>query len=365
MNRRLSITRVVRGAGLCAACLTGAGVQAQVTLYGVVDVSLGRAPSAGQGSTLHMMSGVQSGSRWGLHGSEDLGNGLRAVFQLEGGLLANTGAAAQGARLFGRAAWAGLASPWGELRLGRQTSVSSATLADFDAFQASYLATGAHTTLLPFNANRANHTVAYWSPKAGGWQAGVDYSFDADGQGNNPQASRLASAALVHRGERHGLALTVEGAHWGVGSTQRASMRAAGHEAHPYATTVAGTWTLSPVVLYAAWSMMHNGANAPGVGSPGQRAYFPGSTVHGAMVSATWTLGQNAFMASWQASLPRTTGSLARDGATHTQQVYSLGYVYTLSARTNLYAIHGYLKGAWADPGWHESQYAVGMRHRF
>lgn len=365
MSPRHTVIRRVRGAALCVACLAGAGAQAEVTLYGVVDVSLGRAPSAGQGSTLHMMSGVQSGSRWGLRGSEDLGNGLRALFQLEGGLLANTGAAAQGGRLFGRAAWAGLAGPWGELRLGRQTSVSSATLADFDAFQASYLATGAHTTLLPFNANRANHMVAYWSPKVHGWQAGLDYSFDVDGQGNNPQASRLASAALVHRGARHGLALTVEGAHWGVGSAQRAAMQAAGHEAHPYSATLAGTWNASPVVLYAAWSMMRNGATAPGVVSPGQRSYFPGSIVQGAMVSATWQFGKSAVMASWQASLPRDNGSLGRDDATQSQQVYSLGYVYTLSSRTNLYAIHGYLKGAWADPGWHESQYAVGFRHRF
>jgi len=52
--------------------------------------------------------------------SEDLGGGLRAVYQLENGFSVDDGTLGQGGRIFGRWAWAGLAGSWGEVRLGRQ-----------------------------------------------------------------------------------------------------------------------------------------------------------------------------------------------------------------------------------------------------
>ncbi|RBL82109.1 hypothetical protein DDE05_39980 [Streptomyces cavourensis] len=96
--------------GLCA-LTTSWGADAQqgpVTLYGVMDLSLAGFSTQERGTALNMQSGVQSGSRWGLRGSEDLGGGLRANFQLESGILANNGRSAQGGRLFGRAAWVGV-----------------------------------------------------------------------------------------------------------------------------------------------------------------------------------------------------------------------------------------------------------------
>ena len=350
----------------CMACAVQAQSTSSVTLYGVVDLSVGGISSQNAGTSLKMLSGVQSGSRWGLRGSEDLGGGTRANFVLESGFLANEGRSAQGSRLFGRAAWLGLSGDWGEWRLGRQTSASSLTLADFDAFLGSYLITGAQTTLLPYNANRSDNTLAYWTPTIGGLRAGVDYSFSYDGQGyRTPASSKLMSGALVYDRDAFALTATYEGAHWGQGTTQEAAMRAAGGDEQPYAATLAGKWRLNPVTLYAAWSMMRNGSTLPGVISPGQRAYFPGSTVDGAMVGAAWRVDAGTVLASWQASMPRSSGALGRDEATHSQQVYSIGYGYDLTKRTNLYAIYGYVDGAWHDADWRESQYAAGIRHRF
>ncbi|QVQ28381.1 porin [Achromobacter deleyi] len=337
-----------------------------VTLYGVVDLSLAGFSTQERGTALNMQSGVQSGSRWGLRGSEDLGNGLRANFQLESGILANNGKSAQGGRLFGRAAWVGVSGGFGDLRLGRQTSASSATLADFDAFLASYLITGAQTALLPYNANRADNTVAYWSPSAGGLRAGADVSLDYDGGGGFQTAStnKLYSAALIYEQPGFAVTATYEGARWADGTVQSSAMARAGGARQPDAYTLAGRATLDAFTLYAGWSVMRNGSTIPAVQSPGQRAYFPGGTVHGVMAGAAWRSGASTVMASWQGSLPGG-GALKRDGATHTQQIYSVGYVHDLSKRTNLYAIYGYMRGAWDDPSWHQSQYAVGMRHRY
>ncbi|WP_175173098.1 porin [Achromobacter pestifer] len=337
-----------------------------VALYGVVDLSLAGFSTQERGTALNMQSGVQSGSRWGLRGSEALGSGMRANFQLESGILANNGKSAQGGRLFGRAAWVGVSGAFGDIRLGRQTSVSSATLADYDAFLASYLITGAQTALLPYNANRADNTVAYWTPSARGLRAGADISLDYDGGGGFQTAStnKLYSAALVYEQPGYAVAVTYEGARWADGTAQAAAMSRAGAARQPGAYTLAARATLDAFTLYAGWSIMRNGSTIPSVPSPGQRAYFPGSTVHGVMAGAAWRSGASTVMASWQGSLPGG-GVLTQQGATHTQQIYSAGYGYDLSKRTNLYAVYGYMRGAWTDPSWHQSQYAVGMRHRY
>lgn len=353
-------------AAVCAPYVAHAQSQ-KLVLYGVIDLSIAGINSQEQGTSISMQSGVQSGSRWGLRGTEDLGSGWRANFNLESGILATNGRSAQGGRLFGRAAWVGLSGPIGELRLGRQTSASSATLAEFDPFLASYLNTGAQTDLLPFNANRADNMVSYWTPSWNGWRVGTDYSFDYDGAGGfaTDTSNKLASAAVVYEQDAYAITLTHERAHWAENTPQAQAMAAQGATRQPYSTTAAARVTWDALTLYAAWSWIRHGSTIPAVPSPGQQAYFPDSTVHGLLAGLTWRVGAGSVMASWQASVPQNDGALAAATATHHQQVYSLGYTHELSKRTGVYAIAGYLRGAWDDPSWHQTQYAVGLRHRF
>ena len=74
------------------AAVGAASAQSSVTLYGVVDTGYGVVQTkTEQGGvttktrTTGLMSGNLSGSRWGLKGQEDLGNGLSAVFNVETG----------------------------------------------------------------------------------------------------------------------------------------------------------------------------------------------------------------------------------------------------------------------------------------
>jgi predicted porin len=69
-----------------------AQAQTNVTLYGRVDASIGSETRGnGAGSAISLLSGVQSSNRWGVRGSEDLGGGLKAIFNLEGGFDADVG----------------------------------------------------------------------------------------------------------------------------------------------------------------------------------------------------------------------------------------------------------------------------------
>lgn len=137
-------------AGAISLFAIAAHAQSGVTLYGVVDApieyvtNLASAPPTidpvtgaitqrSGGSRVSLQSGGGlSGSRWGLRGVEELGNGLQAVFVLESGIGIDDGKAQQGGRLFGRQAFVGLQSDkLGKLSFGRQYTSLFETMANF------------------------------------------------------------------------------------------------------------------------------------------------------------------------------------------------------------------------------------------
>ncbi|MFM0646456.1 porin [Paraburkholderia bryophila] len=99
-----------------------ASAQSSITLYGVADVSLRYLShsNAKNDGRLFMTNGAITNSRWGLRGSEDLGGGLKAIFDLESGINLQDGSASDSQRLFNRNAYVGLSSQYGTVTLGRQ-----------------------------------------------------------------------------------------------------------------------------------------------------------------------------------------------------------------------------------------------------
>lgn len=86
----------------------GSAMAADVTLYGLVDYGFsyehvdGDTADKDAQDTFQMKSGQNSGSRFGLKGTEDLGNGLKVGFVLENGFTADDGKMDNSDRLFGR-----------------------------------------------------------------------------------------------------------------------------------------------------------------------------------------------------------------------------------------------------------------------
>src|SRR5439155_1251494 len=71
-------------------------------------------PSPGGSSQVKMINGIWAGSRFGLKGSEDLGGGTKAIFQLEQGFNSATGAQSVSGLAFNRQAWVGITNgPFG------------------------------------------------------------------------------------------------------------------------------------------------------------------------------------------------------------------------------------------------------------
>jgi predicted porin len=156
---------------------------------------------AGQnaGAQFSMIDSGQSPSQFGMKGTEDLGGGLRAEFDLESGIsVANGGFNDSNGNLFGRQAWVGLGGGFGSLKFGLQYSPFFLSLYDLDPRGLSLFG----SSLLPyvdavlatgvFNAN----ALSYTTPAIAGFQASV--MFALGGVPGNFQAGRQYSANLKY-----------------------------------------------------------------------------------------------------------------------------------------------------------------------
>jgi len=111
------------------------------TLYGKIDAFAEYDTGGSLGNRVAFDSGGLAGTRWGVKGNTSLSGvapDLKAIFQLEGGLFVGNGRQAQGGRLFGRQAYAGVSGNFGTVTFGRQYTPLLVTVATFDAFGQGY-----------------------------------------------------------------------------------------------------------------------------------------------------------------------------------------------------------------------------------
>jgi predicted porin len=107
-----------------AVALTATAASAQtanVTLYGSIRAAVEVAKYSGAAPSARITSLENVSSRWGLRGSESLGGGINAIFQLESGFGSDTGSigATNGvSQIFSREAWVGLQGGFGTVKLG-------------------------------------------------------------------------------------------------------------------------------------------------------------------------------------------------------------------------------------------------------
>lgn len=188
---------------------TGSAVAADVQLYGVLDQGFAYKKAdttVGNDKTknhsFEQVSGYNAPSRFGLVGSEDLGNGLKLGFKLENSFNGDDGTLGQGGRLFGRESSVTVSGDFGAVSVGCMGGVASSAgtydlvYATADAFD------GGDNAVLGLTASsRYDNVVTYQSPKFAGVQGTVQYSFkgdsSAEGREGAASADRYASFALT------------------------------------------------------------------------------------------------------------------------------------------------------------------------
>jgi len=183
-----------------AACGQAAHAQS-VTVYGILDLAVERLGDVGPaGASLTRVPGLTGSvpSRLGLRGAEDLGGGLKAVFTLEMGLGADTGALNQGGRAWGRQTYVGLAGPWGAITAGRQYTMLFWSIAEADILGPNLYSSGSLDSYLP-NA-RYDNALAYRG-RFSGLTIGLAYTAGRDGvnAGPSPAGTNCAGENAADR----------------------------------------------------------------------------------------------------------------------------------------------------------------------
>ena len=155
----------------------GTAMAADVTLYGKIDLGLNYQHLDDGSVTTNQVSeksGQNSGSRFGLKGTEDLGNGYKVGFVLENGFKADTGAFEKGGRLFHREALLFVQSPYGELSMGRTGALEAGTgrygmlAGNATAMGTGWDAVGNSDFILKGTKSRMDNTITYQSPSFAG-----------------------------------------------------------------------------------------------------------------------------------------------------------------------------------------------------
>lgn len=164
-------------AGLLAA---GSAVHAQgVTIYGIVDTGVEHLTNVNaQGGSLTRMPNLTGmvPSRLGFRGTEDLGGGLSAFFNLEMGVALDSGSMNNGGRAFGRAANVGIAGPFGRVTLGRQVNMTILAVSSHVMGPALY-SFASHDPYIP---NAIDDNAIGYTGNFGGVTVGATYSLGHD-----------------------------------------------------------------------------------------------------------------------------------------------------------------------------------------
>ncbi|WP_417227619.1 porin [Sutterella wadsworthensis] len=366
----------------------GSAAAADVQLYGVVDEGLiytnKKVTDTQSVDKLELKSGRNLGSRWGLKGSEDLGNGYKVGFKLESGFEADSGTLQEN-RIFRREAGLTLYGPFGSLGLGRFGGIaSSAGTYDLLGYVESF--DGGDNNVWGFaSSSRYDNVVAYQTPRFAGLQLTAQYSFktdsaaksDADGFSGDEGTSDAKRYASIGVSGDYGAAqfaagyeLTKYGVNTAAGSTTIGNREVADKDGSLF--FVGGNYNFEVVRVYAEAQYFeglaginndYKFANQGKVASDGLKGFGLHLGAKAPIAAGTLTAGLYYVDAK-------------EDLTTDADQDFnyygvSARYVYPLSKRTSVYGGAGYgqttVDGAagTADKDTKLVQAYVGLTHTF
>lgn len=301
---------------------TGAFAQSSaVTVYGVADLSFDVVKTSGgaANSQTGSYSRVSSNSSYlGFKGTEDLGNGLKALFQFETAVSADTGAT------FGanRDTYAGLGGAFGDIKLGTLTTPTRALGAavDVNAGWAGIGTNGVLTDSLGLGVNnRQANTAMFTSSNFSGFSGALAYI-----SGENKAANNAAKADR----RAWDLGLNYNNGPILVGFTYFNNKYRDGVNAQDKNTRLAGAFDFGVGSVRALWNQSKQENNA-GLDNK-QTTWGLGGTFNaapnGKVIAQFYKLNDVKINGN----------SAANTGA----KLYEIGYEHSLSKRTILKAIY-------------------------
>jgi predicted porin len=321
------VKKITIAALIIGAFATSAQAQSNVTMYGLVD--LGVAKSSGKTTEMR----ENKASRLGFKGTEDLGNGLKAIFKLEGEFKADTGEMAADNTLFDREANVGLQGAFGTAIVGRTKNLIDGTQSSVDPFS-SYGVVGKNIEKMmrgDVGSSRVSNSITYTSPSMSGFSVGA--------QADLSEKSGTDAGYRLLGGYKNGPIF----AHVGYERANQLALDAAAlaADAKPSLWVVGGGYTFGPAQVTASYT---NGDTD--VAATGEKKSF--------LVGLSYNVGQGDIRAVY-GKQKQTAVNIDKD----TIKEFGLGYDYNLSKRTGLYAYAGRESVASV------TSYQVGVTHKF
>ena len=187
----------------------GSALAADVQLYGILDTGVGYShidmdtSGVDDVDSFEMKSGVGSGSRWGLKGTEDLGNGLTVGFILENGLDSDDGSEDSTGVMFNRESSLFFEGSFGKLAFGRMGALNSgqsswSKVGMINAFGTSYGEFTAQASNVFSLAGQWDNMIAYETPDFAGFKLFAQYGMGSNDNENESSSNRFYSLGVTY-----------------------------------------------------------------------------------------------------------------------------------------------------------------------
>ena len=369
----------------------GSAVAADVTLYGLVDYGVRYqnldADKAGVDRTnkVDMKSGANSSSRFGLKGTEDLGNGVKVGFVLENGFAADTGALGdKNNRLFDREAQLFVDGSFGRVSFGRVGQLASANgsyglLGVTGPFSTGY---GDATSGLKFvGANgftRFDNTITYMTPSFGGLTVYAQYSSSVSSTGTENESDTDRAYGIGAKFVGAGLTL--------VGVVDSTNYQSFGADAvskdmdDALTVTLGGNYDFQVAKVYFGGQYFDNAKTVATtnviVDTNNNKAKIGSGYTLGSLGAEGWGLGLGVGVPVMGGTASAYAGYLDADSvddsdASLKRFTGAVGYSYTFSKRTSMYSTLSYTKDEYKANGTADKvkptsvEAIVGLIHKF
>lgn len=345
----------------------GSAMAADVTLYGKIDLGLNYQNTKVDGSSatnkFQEYSGQNSGSRFGLKGTEDLGNGYKVGFVLENGFSADDGKMGQGDRLFGREAQLYVSSDFGTISMGRVGALTSGLGSyNLNSYMAMSTGWGDYTSKHKYfglDRDRMDNTVTYQTPRFAGVRVTAQYSFQTSGAEveHTAQNDRYAAIGADYQNGAFAAGLVVD---------QKFAKNTATNDKDELGVMLGASYDFEVVKAFALFEYAQN-ANKFANWSDANTTKNEGVKGYMAQLGVTApVLGGTAYATVSYSDADTEVDSKAENKA----YGVGVGYSYPLSKRTYAYTYAGYQELKPTDANGDEvktknTEFGFGLVHSF
>ena len=343
---------------------------ADVQIYGRIDAGLvyeHTDPGVGDATDKFTLdSGVGTASRFGLRGSEDLGNGYQVKFVLENGYKSDTGALSTADTLFDREATLQLVGPFGTISAGRSAILgtdggSFNLLGGINPFGTGMGNIGNQGIVLAkIDSSRRDNMLTYRSPNLAGFQVTAAYSMGSNDYENKAGSDRYMGIGATYTVGALSTVLLYEGMNEGtIEDLEEGTKHKAKNPEDMWRVTLGGNYNFGFMTVYAAAHCFGN-ANALSTqgwnGSAMEAKLFGGAEKNfDELEGYSGIVGFDAPLAGGK--VLASVGALKAETDELDEKVKAtawfagLGYQYNLSKSTRLYTGIGYTEGEYKYKG--------------